>query len=408
MNRSENHNTEQDPENLSLHDLLRLYQKTLFDDVLPFWKRYALDTNGGINTCVSDDGNLISRDRWNWSQWRAVWVYSKLHNSFGGESEWLQIAQGIYSFVKKSGTVAGGHWPLLLDGEGNITRGYESIYVDGFAIYALAELYRATSNQEVLGLAMDTYHAAVKAIHADEPPPAYPYPIPSGRLAHGISMLFSLAFHELAEVSGDRSVREAALKLHRKVMEGFLRSERGLLLEWMDDKGNEISPPEGAVVIPGHAIESMWFQILIAQSQGDEATISIALQAIQTHLQIGWDPVYEGLILAVDADGREQVAWNYADTKLWWPQTEALQATLMAYQISREDWCLDWHQRLRRYCYSHYPVAQYGEWRQKLDRQGNPISQVVALPVKDPFHLPRALIYMIKILEDLISESPED
>ena len=33
------------------------------------------------------------------------------------------------------------------------------------------------------------------------------------------------------------------------------------------------------------------------------------------------------------------------------------------------------------------------------------MDEVVALPVKDPFHLPRAVIYMIKVLERLASEA---
>jgi len=395
------------PDDLSLNELLALYRTTLFEDVLPFWERYSFDESGAINTCIGDDGSLLSRDRWGWSQWRAVWVYSKLYNTFGQNPGWLKTARGIYSFLKKAGTVEGGHWPLLLDGEGNIQRGYESIYVDGYAIYGLAELYRADSDPEVLQYALETFHAAQAAIHADAPPPAFPAPIPSGWMPHGISFLFSLAFHELAEISGGAEVRKSALELHHRVMNVFHRDERGLVLEWLDVHGNEVPPPEGAVVVPGHAIESMWFQILIARSQGDAATVQKAIRAIHTHLQLGWDPDYEGLLLAVDADGHEEVGMKFADSKLWWPHTEALQATLMAYQLCREDWCLEWHHRIRCYCYSHFPVAQYGEWRQKLDRQGNPAAQGVGLPAKDPFHLPRALIYLIQILEELTTVKVE-
>jgi N-acylglucosamine 2-epimerase len=62
---------------------------------------------------------------------------------------------------------------------------------------------------------------------------------------------------------------------------------------------------------------------------------------------------------------------------------------------------LAWHERIRQYCYAHFHVEPYGEWRQKLDRRGRPLEETVALPVKDPFHLPRALIYCIDVLERL-------
>ena len=43
-------------------------------------------------------------------------------------------------------------------------------------------------------------------------------------------------------------------------------------------------------------------------------------------------------------------------------------------------------------------VEPAGEWTQWLDRQGNK-SDSVALPVKDPFHLPRGLIYLVDLSE---------
>ena len=385
-----------------LSRLLNLYGRTLFVDVLPFWDRHAFDPDGGINTCIADDGTVLCRDRWNWSQWRAVWVWSKLYNSLGAHTQWLDRALGIYDFVTAHGPLADGHWPLLLDGDGRTSRGYESLYVDGFAIYALAELLRATGRAGVREHALRTFRAAQAALEEPTPPPAWPYPIAPGRMAHGMSMIFSLAFHELAEATGAAEIHDAALCHHRRVMDVFLRPDRGVVLEWLSRDGSELPPPEGTVVLPGHAIESMWFQIHIARAQGDQATCRRAAEVIRRHLELGWDPQFGGILLAVDADGREETAWPHAQTKLWWPHTEALYATLLAYEVTREPWCLEWHQRVRQYCYAHYPEPRNGEWRQKLDRQGRPITQTLVLPVKDPFHLPRALIYCIEVLKRLV------
>ncbi|MHC4444445.1 MAG: AGE family epimerase/isomerase [Planctomycetota bacterium] len=383
--------------------LLNLYRKTLLDDVTPFWIRYAIDANGGINTCISDEGQVINRDRWGWSQWRAVWVFSKLYNSIESRAEWQEIAKGIYSFLSAHGPLNDGHWPLLLDGDGKLKRGYESIYTDGFAIYGLTELWRATHQDDLLEVALKTFRVTEAAFNSSEPPPAWPYPIAPGQIPHGLSMLFSLAYYELAEITDDSSIRKAAQTHHRRVMETFLRPDRGLVLEWLRSDGSEIEPPVGTVVLPGHAIESMWIQMHIADVNHDSATIDRAIEAIRRHLQTGWDKEYCGLFLAVDADGNKEVAWEFHDTKLWWPHTEALYATLLAYKYCRESWCLEWHERIRDYSFTHFQVKSYGEWRQKLDRRGCPITEVVALPVKDPFHLPRALIYCIDVLNGLIS-----
>jgi N-acylglucosamine 2-epimerase len=385
----------------NLSDLLKLYRSTLLDDVLPFWDRHGFDANGAINTCIADDGVLLSRDRWNWSQWRAVWVWSKLYNAVEPRQQWLDRALGIYRFVTSHGPLENGHWPLLLDGDGNVLRGYESLYVDGFALYGLTELYRATADAQVREHALRTYHAANAVLESSEPPPAYPYPIPHGQMAHGISMIFSSVLHELAMATGDSDILQSALAHHRRVMNVFLRQDRAMVLEFVANNGSELPPPAGTTVVPGHAIESMWFQMHIARAMGDLTTCRKAAEVIRRHLELSWDPQFGGMLLAVDADERDEVGWAHAEKKFWWPHTEALYATLLAYEYTHESWCLEWHERVREYAYAHFPVAKHGEWRQKLDRQGNPLTETLFLPVKDPFHLPRALIYCIEVLQRL-------
>lgn len=386
---------------MNFADLQRVYRTTLLDSVIPFWTENAIAPAGGLHTCIGDDGRVVSHDFWNWSQWRAVWVFSKLYNRIDPRPEWLAIAENIYRFVSAHGPLDDGHWPLLLDGDGNIQRGYESIYVDGFAIYGLVELWRATRKDEILQKALRTFEAVQETFSGEASPPAYPFPIPDDRKNHGVSMLFSLVFFELAKAAGDDTVMACALKQHRQVVDEFLNKERGLVVEWLRRDGGTLPPPQGTVVIPGHAIESMWFQTHIARERGDRETIDRAAATILRHLEHGWDEKYGGLYWALDADGRDDVAWENHETKLWWPHTEALYATLLAYEMSGDPVFLDWHERVRRYSYERFEDREHGEWRQKLDRTGKPITKVVALPVKDPFHLPRALIYCIDVLERL-------
>ncbi len=385
---------------MNLTELEELYRSTLLDDVIPWWIRHGIDPEGPINTCIADDGRVISRDRWNWSQWRAVWIFSKLYNHIEHNPHWLRIARDISHFAVAHGPLPDGHWPLLLDEKGQVTKGYESIYVDGFAIYALTELYRATGEPRYLHLARRTYHAAQQGLAAPCPP-AWPLVVTQGLRSHPISMIFSLVFHELADVTDDAEVRSAALVHHRQVMDRFLRPDSGLVLEWTLENGDRVPGPQGAVCIPGHAIESMWFQIHIARDRRDIETIQRAVRAIRTHLERGWDSEYGGLSLAIDVDGRPDVASPHAEKKLWWPHTEALYATLLAFEHCREPWCIEWHERIRQWSYAHYPVAAHGEWRQKLDRQGHELTETLFLPVKDPFHLPRALLYSIDVLTRL-------
>ena len=149
--------------------------------------------------------------------------------------------------------------------------------------------------------------------------------------------------------------------------------------------------------MPGHAIESMWFVMHHALSRNDRKTIRDAAEVIRWHLEKGWDKEYGGLFLGVDADGHPPFM-PHSDRKLWWPHTEALYALLLARELTGERWCEEWYDRVHEWSFHHFAMPDVGEWRQRLDRKGKPITDVVALPVKDPFHLPRALILGIQLL----------
>src|SRR6202034_4484640 len=99
------------------------------------------------------------------------------------------------------------------------------------------------------------------------------------------------------------------------------------------------------------------------------------------------------------AEGHPPLMPN-SEVKLWWPHTEALYALLLAHEITGESWCERWFDQVYEWSFDHFSMPDVGEWRQRLDRAGKPLTKVVALPVKAPFHLPRALILSLQTLRD--------
>jgi len=396
---------------LNCTDDLRKLRDFLHDHlvnfVVPFWLRHAIDESGGINTCLRDDGTIVNRDKWLWSQWRAVWVFSKLVNRIQRKQTWLDIAQQIYEFSSRFGwDHEVGGWRLRVSHRGEMLDGCKSIYVDAFAIYGLTELAKATGRDEPVSLARQTADNVLRRLQSPHDQiPHYPYPIPGGARAHGIPMIFSLVFWELGQLLDEPRYRDAAVDMTNDVFEHFYRADRDLILERIAEDNGEYPAPLGTVVVPGHALEGMWFQIHIARDTGNYRRIGEACQLIRRHFDLGWDDEHGGLILAIDADGREEVGWKLADMKVWWPHTEALYALLLAYEHTRQPYFLDSYRKLHDYSFSHFPVPQHGEWTQNLDRQGRPIEAVPSLPVKDPFHLPRTLIYCLDVLDRLIERS---
>ncbi len=385
---------------MSLGDLGSALQRHLLEDIVPFWTRHALDRAGGINTCIRDDGVVVSRDKYMWSQLRAIYTFSALYNHIEPRQEWLDAAAAIYAFCARHGRDGQGRWVFRLDADGGTLEGATSIFTDSFAMLGCCEYHRASGDAGALQLAIETWRNVAARLAVPGSYPIAPYELPPGLEAHGVSMAFSLACHELALLTRDADVQRQALAFAVSVMDRFRRPQRRALMEFVREDGSLDDSPAGRTVVPGHAIESMWFQIHQFQHLGMHDRVAQCVECIRWHMDLGWDPEYGGLLLGLDIDGKQPIYWKFHDTKLWWPQTEALYALLLAHSICGEPWCLQWYWRLHRIAFTHYPVADHGEWTQRLDRRFQPLSTVVALPVKDPFHLPRALIMMIRLLRE--------
>ena len=87
-----------------LVDLLAIYRAELLERVMPFWLEHTIDRqHGGILTCISDEGQVLSEDKYMWSQLRAIWTFSALYNRVERRAEWLDAARHVFDFVKRYG-----------------------------------------------------------------------------------------------------------------------------------------------------------------------------------------------------------------------------------------------------------------------------------------------------------------
>jgi N-acylglucosamine 2-epimerase len=382
-----------------------LYRSELLERTVPFWLRHGIDwRNGGICTCLADDGTLISSDKYVWSQLRAVWTFSALHHRIEQKQEYLDAAGHIFDFIKHRGRDAHGDWFFCLDAEGRpLHEGATSLYCAGFAIYGFTEYARATGSEEALAMARQTYEHVQQRLAQPGSYQTHPWPIPAGLKAHGVAMIFASAFDELGTSLKEPSIQAAALHQAREVMDVFLHPKHRRVFEFVRLDGSLLEEPPGRVVNHGHAIEAMWFMIHLFQRLGDHERLCQCIEVIRWHLELGWDEKHGGLFLARDA---ERSPWEAKwDFKIWWPHTEALYALLLAHSLSGESWCMEWFQRVHDYAFSHFPVPEHGEWIQNLNREGRKIESTVALPVKDPFHLARSLILSVNLLERLAREA---
>ena len=92
------------------------------------------------------------------------------------------------------------------------------------------------------------------------------------------------------------------------------------------------------------------------------------------------------------------------DSKLWWIHSEALYTSLLCYFNSDDEEFLDWFDKVFEYTFRTFPGKnpEIREWIQIRTRDGKPQEKVVALPVKDPFHITRNLILILELLHKKI------
>jgi N-acylglucosamine 2-epimerase len=380
--------------------LLSFYETHLFDQVMPFWTPLLDQECGGLNNCVDNTGTILSHDKYLWSQGRALWVFSALYNELGGDSRWLKYAENVANFIKAYNRCREGHWPFILNRDGSVKDPPMSIYVDAFMIYGLTEYARAVHDDEALQIALDTYRLTSPNLGDHTRLDTRPHPIPENLQSHGVWMIFALVYHDLGVVADDPEIRARALELAERIFTDHVKPGDELLYEMVSPGGHVTESDAGLTFVPGHSIESMWFMERIYRYHGREDRIRLAMNVMRWNLEKGWDGEFGGLYLACHRDGGPP-AWHGPESKVWWPHTEALYGLICADAHVDAPWCGEWYERIHEYSFGHFPNLEHGDWHHYLDREGDPIANIIpGLQVKDPFHLPRALIYAISRLRD--------
>ncbi|KKO54100.1 AGE family epimerase/isomerase [Paenibacillus sp. DMB20] len=411
---------------------LDFYRNHVNQVLLPFWERALDERNGGVYTCFNNAGTeRISTDKYTWSQGRFVWIWSRLarlrmDGLMQGEAEPLLAQAGKTArFLRERAFLENGHAAFLLTEDGKPKEsfpgaGYDSsFYADCFVVLGFTEYARAAGDREMLGQALAVYDSILSRLDRGDVR-SEPYPAPEGLCLHAYSMIMLNVSQELAEVlrafrhGRAEEVERRAVGYMDKILDRFVMAD-GTLLEMVDEHGVRGRKEKllCRYVNPGHAIECMWFVMKTAEFNGRADALDQACAVVRRAFELGWDPVYGGLLRFVDygggepegdliGDGNEDLILGSWDTKLWWPHSEALYSAVLAYDFSGDDRILDWYERVFEYAFSVFPNpdAKVGEWIQIRDRQGRPLEKVVALPVKDPYHVLRNMLLIIERLSE--------
>jgi N-acylglucosamine 2-epimerase len=149
-------------------------------------------------------------------------------------------------------------------------------------------------------------------------------------------------------------------------------------------------------------MEGAWFILKEALHRAhDPGLIQLGCTMLDWMWEIGWDQEYGGIFYFRDVKGLPvQEYWH--DMKFWWPHNEAVIATLLAYQITREQKYATWHRQVHDWTFRNFPDPEYGEWFGYLHRDGRLSVPLKGNHWKGPFHIPRMYFMAWKICEALL------
>lgn len=440
-----------------LLQLKGFYENELVNHILAFWLPRCEDKEyGGFVNCFDNEGkNLISYDKYTWSQGRFVWMFSRLATikapifSKGQRREFLRLAQKGKDFLMKhclmtseelqaeklrpeQDGVGEPRCVFLMERDGThkyvegCTALDMSIYADCFVVIGMAAYANASGDYEAYTFGKKLYESILKRVEKGTFK-TLPYPLSAKFRAHGIPMILSNVTKEMH----DAAEKHEPIYTHylQKQLDGFVKDilnhfadENNVIHEVITSDHQKVDGLLGQHINPGHTLEDMWFMIDAADILHQPSIVEKAAEIALSTLEIGWDRTYGGILHYAYADGRapekafdeegkgkairygepteSQVLGGWGD-KLWWVHSEALYTSLLCYKRTGNVAFLDWHEKIFDYTFHTFPNRdpEIREWKQICMRDGSPQEKVVALPVKDPFHITRNLILMLELLD---------
>ena len=376
------------------------YKKDLCENIMPFWLKNGLDrVNGGIYTCLDRDGSLIDSTKSVWFQGRFAFVCSFAYNTIEKNPEWLDAAKSTIDFIEAHCFDSDGRMYFEVMADGTPLRKRRYVFSESFAAIAMAEYSKASGDKTYAEKALKLFKDIRKFVATPGYMPAK-YLDSLQAKGHSLVMILINTASRIRNVISD-PVLDQQIDESIASLKDFMKPEFKALLEMVGPNGEFIDTCNGRVINPGHCIETAWFLLEEAKHRGWEKELTAqALQILDWSWEWGWDKQYGGIINFRDC--RNLPPQDYSqDMKFWWPQTEAIIATLYAYEATGDDKYLVWHKQISEWTYAHFPDNECGEWYGYLHRDGTVAQPAKGNIFKGPFHIPRMMIKAYDLCKEL-------
>lgn len=380
------------------------YKHDLTADILPFWLANGLDRkHGGVYTCLDCEGRLMDSTKSVWFQGRFGFVAAYAYNQVERNPEWLEASKSCIDFIEAHCADADGHMYFEVAADGTPLRKRRYVFSECFAAIAMSEYAIASGDKRYAEKALELF----KRIQRFLATPGFLEPkyLPALQArGHSITMILINTASRIRAAIDDPVLNTQIDESLDAIRRYFIHPEFKALLEMVGPEGEFIDTCNGRLINPGHCIETAWFILEEARHRGwDKSLTDMALQILDWSWQWGWDEQYGGIINFRDC--RNLPVQDYSqDMKFWWPQTEAIIATLYAYQATKDEKYLAMHKQISDWTYAHFPDREHGEWYGYLHRDGTVAQPAKGNIFKGPFHIPRMMIRSYSLCNDICND----
>lgn len=380
------------------------YRTDLVDNILPFWLKHGFDRkNGGVYTCLDREGNLMDSTKSVWFQGRCGFIYSFAYNNIKPDPEYLEFALSCIRFIEQHCFDADGRMYFEVTADGQPLRKRRYVFSECFAAIAMAEYSLASGNKEYAEKALKLFKDICRFI--DTPGILEPKYLQTQQAqGHSVTMILINTAAIIRKVISDPILDQRINTSLYAIEHYFMHPEFKALLEMVGPNGELIDTLNGRVINPGHCIETAWFLLEEARYRGGDKHITdMALTILEWSWQWGWDDEFGGIINFRDC--RHFPAQDYSqDMKFWWPQTEAVIASLYAHLATGDNKYLEMHRLANDWTYDHLPDDSFGEWFGYLHRDGSVAQPAKGNLFKGPFHIPRMLIKSHMLINEILKK----
>jgi N-acylglucosamine 2-epimerase len=386
--------------------LSRFYRTTLLDDCVPFWFPRSVDTiHGGFLHCLDRDGSLLDTDKSVWAQGRMSWMLATLYSTVERRAEWLEWAESGLAFLERHCFDHHGRMFFHVTREGKPIRQRRYAYSESFAAIAHAAYAKATGNARSAERAHELFDRFVDwHFTPGRMPPKFTDVRPT--LGMGPRMIALVTAQELrANLGADAKLTHWIDRCLDEIRRWFVKPDIQCVMETVGANGEILDHFDGRLLNPGHAIEGAWFILQEGAHRCDAGLVQLGTQMLDWMWARGWDREHGGLLYFRDVYDRPvQEYWH--DMKFWWPHSEAIIATLLAWQLTGNTKYARWHRQVHDWAFAHFADREHGEWYGYLHRDGR-----VSVPIKGNlwksfFHHPRALWQAARLLAAETTSTP--